>query len=210
MFSRTLTVALLALIVAGCEGSGSSGEANGIVSPLAPSTLATQTIERPYQARFVWATYAYVTAAQSGDPRFGGRCSSDSRYLETGKITGEMTHGGRFEGTGSHCVQGFPATGITYTDGIATLATANGDLLTLTYGSGTISAAEGYRLLFESTFTVTGGTGRFAEATGGGMQHGVFVGTPPPPGLPQQVLNGGSIEFEQHGMIDYAPGRVGQ
>lgn len=163
---------------------------------------ALQDGERPFGAKLVWTTYAFVTVAQSGDPLFGGRCSVPSRYVEFGNLSGEITHAGRSEGTASHCVQGTPQTAITISDGTLTFSTANGDVLTENYGDGTVSLANGLFVL-ESRFSVTGGTGRFASASGAGTTHGEATATP------GEVLRGAPIQFVQTGVITYAAGRGG-
>jgi hypothetical protein len=189
-------------LAAGSFSAATSGDGGSSVVP-STDDAALQSVERPYGAQLVWTTYAFVTAAQSGDPRFGGRCSVPSRYVEFGNLRGEITHAGRSQGTGSHCVQGTPQTGITFTDGTLSFVTANGDVLAGTYGGGTLSAVDG-RLVLESSFTLTGGTGRFEGASGAGTQRGETTATPP------QVLAGAPIYFEQTGTITYAPGRGGQ
>jgi hypothetical protein len=168
-----------------------------------PGSAAVQGSERPYGAKLVWSTYAIVTAAQSGDPLFGGRCSVPSKLVEYGNLSGEIMHAGRSAGTGNHCIQGTPLTGLTLTDGTVTFTTANGDVLTASYGGGTISLANGL-FVVDTWFNLTGGTGRFEGASGAGTQHGVASATP------QQVLAGAPLQLEQTGTITYAPGRGGQ
>ena len=198
------------VVVAACDAvSGPEAPArkvaanSGIASSgmvAATTSASVQSVERPYGAKLVWSTYLFVTAVQSGDPLFGGRCSIRSRYVEFGNLSGELTHAGRSVGTGSHCVQGTPQTGITFSDGSLTFTTANGDVLTFSYGGGTVSLENGLFVL-ESQFSVTGGTGRFEGASGAGTQRGEANATPP------EVLRGAPIQLDQTGTITYAPGR---
>jgi hypothetical protein len=163
----------------------------------------SQTIERPYGAKLVWHTDSIVTAAQSGDPLFGGRCSVPSRFVEFAHLVGEIIHAGLSHGTANHCVQGTPKTGLTVTDGILTFMTANGDVLIVSYPHATISLVDGL-FIVDGQFSFTGGTGRFEGASGTGTQHGEASGTP------QEVLAGAPLELRQTGVITYAPGRGGQ
>ena len=107
------------------------------------SSIGGEGVERPYRAKLVWHTDSIVTALQSGDPLFGGRCSVASNFVEFGHLTGEITHAGLSRGTGNQCVQGTPKTGLTITDGILTFTTANGDVLIVSYARSTISLVNG-------------------------------------------------------------------
>ncbi|MEP6762500.1 MAG: hypothetical protein ABJA93_14190 [Sporichthyaceae bacterium] len=62
---------------------------------------------------------------------------------------------------------------ISLRDGRVTLVAANGDELHWTYsGTGTPPDASG-DVVLSGTFVITGGTGRFSSATGGGSFEGV-------------------------------------
>jgi hypothetical protein len=67
------------------------------------------------------------------------------------------------------------------TDGMAALTAANGDALFITYSGLPRSPAAGEFAQQELAFTVTGGQGRFAGASGGGVIRDVIFmqGTPP-------------------------------
>lgn len=81
--------------------------------------------------------------------------------------TGEATHLGKSLWSGTACL-GFGPQGIVVTNGKLTLTAANGDQLFSTFAaSGALPAGDGSFHL-DGTFTVVGGTGRFAGATGGG------------------------------------------
>ncbi len=109
---------------------------------------------------------------------FDGRCSVPSDFVITFAVIGEATHLGRFTGQMGHCsqliwTQQGPA-GTTYGDGRFTLSAANDDTVTGMYTnreSGTDASGLHW---FLDDWTITGGTGRFAGATGHGEQGGAF------------------------------------
>lgn len=170
---------------------------------VATSSIGSKDGDRPYGAKLVWRTDSIVTASQSGDPLFGGRCSAPSRFVEFGHLSGQIMHAGLSRGTGEQCIQGTPQTGLTITDGILTFTTANGDVLIVSYAQATISLVNGL-FIVDGQFSVTGGTGRFEGASGAGTQHGEANATP------LEVLAGAPLQLEQTGTIRYAPGRGGQ
>lgn len=84
------------------------------------------------------------------------------------------THIGRFESVAVHCSyldevgnQG------SYTKGEVTLIAANGDVLEGTYTNG-VSLTPPPVIEFKDDLTFTGGTGRFANASGSVAETGVF------------------------------------
>ncbi|HSQ30270.1 MAG TPA: hypothetical protein VLN49_10490 [Gemmatimonadaceae bacterium] len=158
--------------------------------------------ERPFGAELVWNTDSIVFAVPGdlhAQSLFGGRCSVLSRFMEFGHFRGEMMHAGLTTGTGSQCVQGTPTTGLTVTDAIDIFTAANGDILTLTWAA-PITLSNGL-FIVDGSFNVTGGSGRFEGASGGGRVYGVAHATP------QQVLAGAPVEAEFTGTITYAAGR---
>ena len=160
---------------------------------------AAVAVERPLGAKLVWNTDSIRVVAPLGDPLFGGRCSVPSKFIEFGHFRGEIMHAGLSEGTGSQCVQGTPKTGLSVTDAIDIFTTANGDKLTLGWAA-PISLGNGL-FVIDGRFTVTGGTGRFEEASGEGTLHVQASATP------QEVLAGAPVQVELTGTITYAPGR---
>jgi hypothetical protein len=85
-------------------------------------------------------------------------------------VTGRATHLGAYTGTGSHCSQLDLATGVVvFGDGAFALTAASGDTLTGTYTNG-YGPPDG---TFTDDVTITGGTGRFAGATGQARDNGV-------------------------------------
>ncbi len=108
---------------------------------------------------------------------FGGRCSVPSDWVSSWTATGEATHLGLFSGGGSTCARVDFATGVVaFGDGVGTLTAANGDTLNATLA--------GYGSILDGTeteeWTLVGGTGRFAGATGQARSTGrVDVTTTP-------------------------------
>jgi hypothetical protein len=187
--------------LAACDAASSSeGPARSLGDPSfsagAPGTPAA--VERPFGAKLVWNTDSIKLAAP-GDALFGGRCSVASRFMEFGHFQGEMMHAGLSAGTGSQCVQGTPKTGLSVTDAVDIFTAANGDALILGW-AGPISVVDEL-FVVDGSFSVTGGTGRFEGASGGGVLHGVARATP------QEVLAGAPVEAEFTGIITYAAGR---
>ena len=103
--------------------------------------------------------------------------------------TGTASHSGRITNSGTVYLTDFDSTCPDGPDGVAsvnveTLTTANGDTLTIRSDDVACPTAPG---LYDGTgqWTVTGGTGRFSGATGGGpfegtadLNHGLFTSNP--------------------------------
>jgi hypothetical protein len=70
--------------------------------------------------------------------------------------------------------------------GIVTMTAANGDQLSFDY-EGTLFAATGESI---GTYTFTGGTGRFADATGGGAFYALIDLTAPQNQTMSVILDG--------------------
>lgn len=65
--------------------------------------------------------------------------------------------------------------GVTYTfsDGLFMITTLTGELVFASYGGQFVPTGQGTNFVFNSaTFTITGGTGKYAKATGGGTLSG--------------------------------------
>lgn len=133
---------------------------------------------------------------------FDGRCTVPSNYIITFSMVGEVTHLGRITGIAEHCTQlNFGANNVpvpTYSDGEFTETAANGDKLWGTYTDGTSGGPDANGLLwFHDILTITGGTGRFLEAKGGGEEFGTFndfialLG-----GAPAQMWMEGTISYK--------------
>lgn len=124
-----------------------------------------------------------------GRSDFGGRCSVESDFVIRFSMTGEATHLGAFTAEFEHCSRIDWQTGRTAIhDGVATFTAANGDELWDRYerlvpGSGSAGDPEDHRFV--------GGTGRFANASGGGA------------GLPVCDRSAGTCDYELEGVIVY-------
>lgn len=107
---------------------------------------------------------------------FGGRCSVPSDIIFSFVATGEGTHVGLFTGGGTDCGRINLATGVVEYDGGATWAAANGDTWSSTYVGSAFPDGTN-----TEEFTVVGGTGRFAGATGYGTDIATsdMAATPP-------------------------------
>jgi hypothetical protein len=152
-----LSAALLAAVFAlGCDAPG---------NPTAPSTsaeAARQTPSAVKQVPFKGVFNATGTAAVIP----GDRCPVLTVHIVG---PGTATHLGRLTTDQSHCAE---PTSLAFTDGEFTLTAANGDELRGTY-FGDFVPLEPPLFTIDGHFTFTGGTGRFAGATGGGDASGV-------------------------------------
>jgi hypothetical protein len=93
------------------------------------------------------------------------RCGPDALTLGF-EIQGVASHLGSLSGGGSNCTEFTLTTNaVAVWDGLVTLIAADGSTLTGTY-SGAQGAPIAGRAPFENTLTITGGTGRFADADG--------------------------------------------
>jgi hypothetical protein len=108
---------------------------------------------------------------------FDGRCSVPSDALSSWDYTGRWTHLGSWTTVElSHCSQLDLVTGVgTFGDGVLTLRAANGDTLSGTYGNGESLFQPDGTVAYTFEMTITGGTGRFAGATGHIAASGLAV-----------------------------------
>jgi hypothetical protein len=129
-----------------------------------------------------------------------GRCDDSPDGKVAWAVTsfegwGTVTHLGRTYVYAEHCsysLDGTPETGDgTYGEGELTIVAANGDILRGTYADG-VSLTPPPVVDFQDLFTfVDGGTGRFAIASGGGIEFGVAD------------LGDGSASWRMEGVISY-------
>jgi hypothetical protein len=77
--------------------------------------------------------------------------------------------------------------------GTSTLTTENGDQIFTTF-SGSVAGPDNDTLRITNTNTITGGTGKFAGATGSFIAHGI-VNTKLPPEAPATLTNDGTITY---------------
>ncbi len=189
---------VLASLVAGCGQDVRS--ASSFVAPTRPSSVDTKSVERPYDARFVWM----ATSVDFNPTNISARCSVPSTYVVHAEFNGETTHFGRVVGTTSHCEQVLAPGNATYSDGVWEMTTANGETIKGRYMNGTsIKDAGTGETRLHDTWTVDSGTGMFAGISGGGEEGGSFKA---PPG---GNLLRFPIPMDQTGTITYAPGRGG-
>jgi hypothetical protein len=218
MWSRLIVGGACLAVFGACQQAGDA--ANVVQNPAAPSVaekpVAAPTAApaastaKPWRASFQFKATGIQWAGQPGVDKsdFGGRCSVPSDYIITAAFDGEATHAGHFTGSGSHCSQiawtpNGPG-GVTYSDGRGTLVSANGSQLHLRWGNG-ISGADPAtgELWFKDQFTIVGGTGLFAGATGGGEEGGTLEDFP-------AVLAGAPVAMWMEGTITYGPGQGGR
>ena len=102
-------------------------------------------------------------------------CPQGATWRYSGAGTGQFLHLGRASVSLTHCTFVNMASGTgTFGPGTITLTAANGDELHLVH-RGTfrlVMAADGLTSVFDMTWVVAGGTGRFGGATGSGTTHG--------------------------------------
>lgn len=137
------------------------------------------------------------TVMGGGGPDLTAPGCVDAIWRFNGSGTGQMSHLGRVDYEFTHC---------TYPDFTADLGTfelvaANGDELVMSYEGAfeLVGAMEGFT--GEGSWTATGGTGRFANASGSGS-WGVLGDVPGGDAL--FGLPDGYMEFTFDGMITYA------
>jgi hypothetical protein len=167
---------MAALALSGCDGPAPT-------DPAAPALLlapveashARHGGELPMRAHASAGLISQILAPDFGPPAFGrsdfdGRCSGPSDFLLSFWLEGQAMHMGHFTGTVEHCtqVQDFLTGEVTTSDGVLVFNAANGDQLWGTY-AGTPAPGGGTN----EHMTFTGGTGRFASASGGGIGHAV-------------------------------------
>jgi hypothetical protein len=130
-------------------------------------------------ALLVWA----VPAATAATPvPFRAELMLDGSFVptadpgvcaSTGLGTGRATHLGKVTASTAELVKFTASSGsVTIRGGEMVMVAANGDELYWHYsGAGPLPDANGV-VSFEGTFTITGGTGRYLDATGGGTFQG--------------------------------------
>lgn len=155
MHSRNLVVTLLALAVAAACGK----DAPDVVGPQLRSSKAAAPKMVPFKATLTY---------QSTAPAPVERCAPGEIGMSLTKA-GNATHLGRFTVVASQCLD--PATGA-ISKGEAVFTAANGDQVFATQ-SGRVTGSPPV-LAFELDYTVTGGTGRFAGASGSIKATGDF------------------------------------
>ena len=162
----------------------------GVVTTLAPSVAATggqpgkQLSFRGYVQGFV--TVHFAPGFPFVRDTFGGRCSVPSDWIAVWSGTGQSEQTGLIKAYGSDCDRIDLTTGnLLYGDGVITEYGANGDFIygTYTNGHGTLGGT------ISDDWTITGGTGRFAGATGQGVEQFILLAPPSFSGEPLPFIN---------------------
>jgi hypothetical protein len=132
---------------------------------------------------------------------FGGRCSVPSDYMTFWSGVGQSNHTGLITATGSDCDRIDLATGsVVYGDGVIDEHGANGDFIygTYTNGHGTLGGE------IADEWTIVGGTGLFAGATGHGVEQFILLAPPSFTGAPIPFINPwqGTIAYDASNRAD--------
>lgn len=167
----SLVLPLVAALAVGSCDRPAPTEAAGPGSLIAPveASLARRGGDRPMRANGGAVLLSQTLAPDAGPPLFGrsdfdGRCSEPSDFTISFRLEGQATHLGRITAVAEHCSWVDWELRDSWTnDGVMMFTAANGDDLWATYegepsGTGT-----------REVLTFTGGTGRFASASGGGI-----------------------------------------
>ncbi len=162
-----------ALAAWGCDGPAPTEPASAVLmpAPLSASRAANDG-EFPLRARAGAVLLQQDLAPDFGPPLFGqsdfdGRCSAPSDFLIRFGLEGQATYLGEFTGTVEHCTRVDWQTGASTTsDGILRFTAANGDEVWGTYAG--VPAPGGGT---DEMMVFSGGTGRFASASGEGIGH---------------------------------------
>lgn len=179
--SRTITRLLFtgsALLLCSCADD-SLFEVTG---PDATSVLASRgqpDIALPFQGDGTgWITsQVFAPGFPAERSTFEGRCATPSDYVIEFSGTGQATHLGTVTAVFEHCSRmdvdmSTGAVEFKYGDGQMIMLAANGDELRATYTDGTGELMADGNVAWSDAFTLTGGTGRFAGASGSGHDAG--------------------------------------
>jgi len=143
-----------------------------VMALAAPVGAGAEAKERPFKGEVVGA------GTFDEDPELiATRCANPANTARVSTFSGwgDLTHLGYSHIVAEHCSYIEPLG--TYGEGILTITADNGDILMATYGPGfSVIDPELLPIIgFEDPFEfVDGGTGRFAEADGGGYEVGWF------------------------------------
>ena len=152
---RRIRITLLGLSIAalGCDSSG----------PAAPELVALRSVAN---SALTGPFHAHASGALTA-PFVSGRCPALTTAYTT---TGEGVLVGRFVAQHTHCLD--PAKPGAFTDGTVRLTAANGDQLWMTYAGQLVPTGKPGVFGLDNPFGIVGGTGRFADASGGGRVTG--------------------------------------
>jgi hypothetical protein len=140
-----------------------------------PAAASRGQPERAMPIQLIFTTHQFLMdltfSADGAD-----RCDASAYWFSAYEGRGTATHLGRYTESNTHCmyVTGMTATTMegTFDKGLSTITAANGDTLTYAYGgSFLVDFAAGLSTIEVEWWEITGGTGRFAHATGSGAGH---------------------------------------
>lgn len=184
MRTRALTlcgILLAAVFIVGCSGG----------TPVAPSVAPSQAASTaPLRV-----AVPLVGEASGQTWEVPGACAGPPVHAKTvSEATGTFTHLGLTMLRSEHCFVGANPDGSLLYSGTAVLRAASGDEVHGTYSGSMFPPTGPGRIETTATYVVTGGTGRFADASG--QAEGAIVVTITQPGL-------AAIHFAVKGSIVY-------
>jgi hypothetical protein len=144
-------------VLAGCRGDIVGPIGNSIPNISGVGPLA-DVKEVPFKGSF--------TGTSTVAP---GRCTVLTNAISA---TGQITHLGRFTTAQSHCIDPTGTDPLAFTEGVFTFTAANGDTIFGIYSGDLVPTATPGLFQVDGEFTIEGGTGRFANASGGGEASG--------------------------------------
>jgi hypothetical protein len=143
-----------------------------LLAPAASATDGRADHALPFRATVVMSATGMALAPPGARSTFEGRCSVPSDWVISFVGSGSATHLGLVTFSASHCTQ-VGAT-ISVSDGRASFVAANGDVLREDYGDAAFSFPSSSLACATTQATFTGGTGRFAGASGSAVEFGCF------------------------------------
>jgi hypothetical protein len=179
------------------------------LDPAAEVDLLAVDGARPWKVSIDWFMETVIWAGDMFTPApvpstFDGRCAIPSDFLMIGEGRAQASHMGRVAYTYEQCTRYLdPPPGVLW-EGVMTLVAADGSSVFMTYTGGAIAdyAAEAY--VMASDYVITGGTGRFAGASGGGPGGGVVTWVD----IVQVFFGLDTMLVQIDGDIVYAPGKA--
>jgi hypothetical protein len=150
MFHRVVVASACALLLAGCQQADHGTNSAGVI---APSSVAMKAVDVPFSG--------VVTGQVAFDSNPRG-CSAGFTAITTAK--GPASHLGLTSWNSEHCLEA----GSEIVDGVLVLTAANGDEVHATYTgkAGDFPAQVGGLITVTGTIVISGGTGRFENASG--------------------------------------------
>jgi hypothetical protein len=164
---------------------------------------------RPWKVSIDWSMDTVLWAGEMFTPAvekstFDGRCATPSDFLMIGEGRAQASHMGRVAYAYEQCSSYLtPPPGVTW-EGVMTLVAADGSSVSMTYTGGAVADFEAESYVMASDYVITGGTGRFAGASGGGPGGGVVTWVD----IVQVFFGLDTMLVEIDGEIAYAPGKA--